>query len=176
MKNPIMTVLVLACAGLATGCKPSTDADGPPAGGTNAPSAAQSLHLAGNYAASAATNALAATSEAWTGVKAALQPVIHDTYEHKDAFVAKASEGVKALDQQIKVLSDKAAQTGQSYKADVQTKLQQLRDQRAALDDKLTHVKNATAADWDTVKTNLQSTCDKVDNSFKDAWHALTGG
>jgi ABC-type uncharacterized transport system auxiliary subunit len=141
-KTALLTVLGLA--GLLTGCQPiKSPVDSPALKNTNVVSNAGSLAAAVDY-----------------------------SYERKDEFVAKARADLAALDTRIKDLSDKATNADETAKASIQTKLQNLRDQRAVLQQKFASVKDATAADWEGVKTNFQSTWEDVKDSFRDAWHA----
>jgi hypothetical protein len=185
MKNKSLMFVALAIATCVVGCKQSNPADeNSTASDTNLLSVTQQLQNAKEVATNAwqdtkdaTTNAWAkvkeGTTNAWADIKDSMQTTKDYTYDKKDAFVASASADLDALDQKIKELSDKAATTSDSVKADAQTKLQDVRDKRAALDKKLDDVKNATEADWNDAKTAFQNSYDDVKNSLKQAWQWL---
>jgi flagellar motility protein MotE (MotC chaperone) len=180
-----LILAALAVATWVTGCKQSNPADeNTAAGDTNSLSVTQQwqnvksdLTNTWQDVKQTTTQALAAvktgTTQAWASVTESVQPTVDYTYDKKDAFVAKASADLDALDRQIKELSDKVATSSDSVKADAQTKLQDLRDKRAVLDKKLDAAKNATAADWNDVKTDFQNSYDDAKNSLKQAWQWL---
>jgi len=180
--------LILAALAIATcivGCKQSNPADeDSTASDTNSLSVTQQLQNAKEVVTNAWQKTKDATSNAWSNVnqgttnawadiKDSMQATKDYTYDKKDAFMASASADLDALDQKIKELSDKAATANDSVKADAQTKIQGLRDKRAALDKKLDGVKNATEADWNDTKTAFQNSYDDVKNSLKQAWQWL---
>lgn len=111
-----------------------------------------------------------ATVAAWTDIKESLGSTNDYTYDKKDEFVSKANADLAALDQKIKDWSDNAANASDSMKADMQAKLKTLNDKRAALDQKLDDVKNATAANWDAAKTTFKNSYEDVKDSLKNMW------
>jgi hypothetical protein len=168
MKNQAMIILVITVAGLAAGCKrPVQGVDDPPAPNTNTASVSPLPP---------ATGADAAGARAWAGIQTSLAEASAYTYEQKKALFAKADAGLTNLDQRIKDLTDQADHAGQAGQAALQTKVQQLRDERAVLDQKLAAVKIATAGDWDGVKTNFLNAWQETEKSFTDAWQALHPG
>jgi hypothetical protein len=167
-KTRIYAVIVFA--GLLAGCKPvNPPVDSPPAKDTNVASASTFSPMVGNDA----TGAGAASNQSLTGVRSSLQAAADYTYDQKDAFLTKAGADLAVLDQKIQALSDKAANADDAIKAGVKSKLQNLRDQRAELEQKLAKVKAATAADWAAAKADFQNTWGDVKAAFQDAWHAL---
>jgi hypothetical protein len=182
MKTKPLILASFAIVTLVTGCKQSNPAvESPPAGDTNSLSATQQVQNAKEAGTNAwqnvkdtTTNAWSnlkeGTTNAWADIKDSLKTTKDYTYDKKDAFVADASADLDALDRKIKELSDKAATSSDSVKADAQTKLQELRDKRAVLGQKLDAVKNATAADWNDAKTAFQNSYDDMKNSLKQAW------
>jgi hypothetical protein len=165
MKSKPLLLAVFVITILAIGCKQSNPAnENSTASDTNSMSVTQQLE-----------NAREVATNAWTNVKDFMETTKDYTYDEKDAFVASASADLDALDQKIKALSDKAATASDSVKADAQTKLQELRDKRAVLDQKLDAVKNATEADWNDTKTAFQNSYDDVKTSLKQAWQWLNG-
>jgi uncharacterized protein YhaN len=185
MKSKSLILAALAIGILATGCKQSSPADeNSTASDTNSLSVTQQLENAKEVATNAwqktkeaTTNVLASleegTTNAWADIKNSMQSVTDYTYDKKDVFVANASTNLDALDQKIQELSDKAATASDSVKADAQIKLQELRNERAALNQKLDAVKNSTEADWNDVKTAFQNSYDDVKSSLKQAWQWL---
>ena len=171
MKNQSLFLSALAIAILvSTGCNKSDMSDGYTTAETNS--------ISGN-AKDMATNAWQKTKDvttnAWANVKESLQSAGDYTYDKKEAFLAGASADVDAMDQKIKDLSDKAANTTDSVKASVQAKLQDLNAKRAVLGQKLDDVKNSTAANWNDVKTGFKSSYDDAKDSLKQTWQSLTG-
>jgi chromosome segregation ATPase len=94
-------------------------------------------------------------------------------YDNKDAFVAGASADLNTLDQKINELADKSATASDSVKADAETRIQELRDERNALGKKLDSVKSATEADWNDSKTGFQKSYGNVKDSLKQDWQWL---
>jgi len=180
MPNKIIILGALAGVALVAGCNRKAN----PAGGNATAGTNDSLQAAKAAATNAwqkteaaATNAWTAThaklAEAWAGVQDTLGAVTDYTYEKKDDFVGKAGADLNALDAKIKELSDKIANANAAVKAEAQTKLQSLRDQRAGLAGKLEAAKDATAANWDEAKTAFRSAYDGMKASLKDAWQWL---
>jgi len=112
-------------------------------------------------------------SNALENMKESVQSAADYTFDKKNAFTAKASSDLDALDQNIKELGDKAATGTDSIKADAQVRLQELRDKRMALQQKLDDVKNATATNWNEAKANFQQSYDDMKASVKAAWQWL---
>jgi len=186
MKSKPLILAALAIATLVTGCKQSNPADeNTAASETHSLSVTQQLQNikadatnAWQKTKEATTNALTSvkdeTTNAWANIEESTQSAVDYTYDKKDAFVAKASADLDALDQSIKELSDKVATASDSVKADAQTKLQDLRDKRATLDKKLDAVKNATEATWNDVKNGFNNSYDDLKNSLKQTWQSIS--
>jgi hypothetical protein len=118
------------------------------------------------------------TTNAWDNVKDKFESNAGTNYSsygygEKDAMVTQAGADLDALDQKIKTMASKASDASDSIKADAQARLQTLRDQRAALDQKLDAVKNATESDWSDAKATFQNSYNDVDNSVKQTWQWL---
>ncbi len=176
MKTQLL-IAALAIAALAAGCKKSTPADeSSPASGTSSGSMSvtQSLQNAKEAFTNAWQKTKAATTNALENAKEVAQSAVDYTYDKKDAFAAKASADLESLDQNIKELSDKAANASDNIKADAQVKLQELREKREALGKKMDDVKNATEANWNDAKAAFVQSYDDVKASFKAAWQWLT--
>jgi predicted nucleic acid-binding Zn-ribbon protein len=170
-KHKRLVIAALAVATVLTGCKQSNPADENPAVDTNSPST-----NAWQKVKETTTNAWAdvkeGTSNAWADAKDYWQTNDY-AYDKKDAFVADAKADLDALDQKIKDWSDKVASSTDSVKADAQAKLQELRDKRSGLDQKLDDIKNATAANWNDAKAGFENAYDDTKNSVKQAWQWL---
>lgn len=171
-----MILLALGAVTLATGCNQSNPGGNPPAAsGTNS---SLSLTNVWQQTKTTATNAWSNTKEtasaAWVDIKESLGPAQDYTYDKKDEFVAKATADLDALDQKIKELSGRAARVADSAKDDAQVKLQDVRNKRDALDQKLNNVKAATEADWNDAKTAFKDAYDEVQNSIKQTWQWLS--
>ncbi len=165
----ILTALVIAIA--AIGCKKSSPADdNTMAGDTNPPTMTQN-------ATAMATNAWdktkEATTNAWAEIKDSMSSAADYTYDKKEAYLTDATNDLAKLDQRIQDLSDRAATASDNVKADAQTKLQELRAKRAALDQKMDDVRNSTEANWNDVKTAFQTSYDDVKTSVKTTWQWL---
>ena len=195
MTNKSLILATLTIVTMATGCKQSNPANDNTAA-TNSLSVTQQLQNVKEAATNAwqntkdatsnawsnvkegTTNAWAntkaATTNAWADIKDSFQSTKDYTYDKKDAFVASAKADLDALDQKLKELSDKTATASDSVKADAQTKLQDLRDKRAALDKKLDGVKNATEADWDDAKNGFNNAYEDLKNSLRQMWQWLS--
>jgi hypothetical protein len=178
MKKTQWFIAILAIAALAIGCnKASTAPESNPAGDTNPNPVSVTQQL--ENAREAATNAWQKTKEtttnAWDNLEESLQSAMDDSYDKKADFVALARTNLDSIDEKIKALSDKAATAGDSVKTDAQTKIQSLRDQRAALNQKLDALSNATEANWNDVKSDFQQACNQVKTSCKETWQWLAG-
>jgi predicted nucleic acid-binding Zn-ribbon protein len=185
MKKNSLILTALAVVTLVGGCKQSNPTDENPApSDTNSLSVTQQPDNAKEVATNAwqktkeaTTNAWAdvkeGTTNTWGDIKDSLQTTADYTYDKKDAFVAAASADLDALDRKINELSDKAATATDSVKNEAQTKLQDLRDKRTALDKKLDDVKNASQADWNELKVGFQTSYDDAKTSLKQTWQWL---
>lgn len=170
-----MMLAALAGAILATGCKQSSSTDQNANGGTNVTSTTENLKEDATNAwaktKEITTNTLAdvqeGTTNAWANTKYAVTNAWADlteslgtnqdyTYDKKAAFVTGAQADLNALDQKIQALTASAEAS--------------LHDQRAALDQKLTDVQNATADNWDSAKTAFENSYAEVKYSVKQAW------
>ena len=175
MRKTQLFTIVLAIGTLGVGCKKSNStAENLPVSDTNSSSMAVTMENAKEVATNGWQKTKEVTTNAWENAKESIQSAMGYGYDQKDAFVASANADLDAIDQKIKKLSDKAATASDSVKADAQAKIQALRDQRAGLSQKLDAVKNATAADWDTVKADFKNAYDQVKTSCQDAWKWLT--
>jgi hypothetical protein len=201
MKNRAFILAAVVAASLASGCKqPDQANENPTPRNTDNMTATQQLQSAGDGTSNAwdstkaaATNAWAdvkaggsnawvktkeVTTNAWDAVKNELQsnPGTNYSgyvYDEKDALVSQAGADLHALDQKISEMSDQAASAGDSVKADAHAKLRELREQRAALDQKLEAVKNSSEADWNDTKAAFQAAYTDFDHAVDRAWHWL---
>lgn len=167
-----MMLVALASAVLATGCKQSSTADENTTGGTNLTSTVgngkEGPTNAWEKTKAFTTNALAdvkagttnawantkdAATNAWSNIKESLGATENYTYDRKDEFVASAQADLNAVDRKISALSGNADTS--------------LHDKRAALDQKLTDVKNATQDNWNDAKTAFINSYAAVKNSVK---------
>lgn len=200
MKNTLPILAALAVAAVVTGCNQSNTAEENQAdNGTN--STSSTLQSVKSSSSNVLENTKEATTNAWENIKAGSSNAWSKTkevttnawdnvknkfqsntgtnyssygYAEKDAMVTQAGADLDALDQKIKAMASKASDASDSIKAEAQAKLQTLRDQRAALDQKLDAVKNATESDWTDAKTSFQNSYDDVDNSVKQTWQWLS--
>jgi hypothetical protein len=177
MKNKPLIFAALCIATLPiVGCNKSNPNDGTaPDADTNsvAMSTTQQLQNVTEMATNAWLKTKEAATNAYETTKESVQSAVDYTYDQKDAFTAKASADLDALDQKIKELGDKVATGTDSVKADAQVKLQDLRDKRAVLQQKMDDVKNSTAANWNDVKAGFQQSYDDTKSAVKAAWQWL---
>ena len=107
---------------------------------------------------------------AWQNAKASFSDAMGESYDKKNDFVAKAQSDLDALDQKIQQFTNQAAAVAGNAKTDAQAKVQELRDKRGSLNQKLTDVKNSTADTWDKTKTAFNNAYDDVKSSLTHAW------
>ena len=175
-KPSFLAALSIATLLMGVGCNKTTPSDeSQPVDSTNLASTPATQQL--QNAKEMATNAWFKTKETATNVyenmKESVQSAVDYTYDKKDAFTAKASSDLDALDQNIKELGDKAATGTDSVKADAQVKLQELHDKQTALGQKLDDVKNATAENWNETKAAFRQSYDDTKASVKAVWQWL---
>jgi len=182
MKRKPLFSTALVLATLVTGCDKSNTADQTSStGDTNSPSVAQNVKDAATNAwqdvkdtsTNAWSNVKEGATNAWAGFKDSMQATKDYAYDNKDAFVAGASADLNTLDQKINELADKSATASDSVKADAETRIQELRDERNALGKKMDSVKSATEADWNDSKTGFQKSYGNVKDSLKQDWQWL---
>jgi len=176
MKNRSLIFAALLIAALTAGCKKTNPAgEMPPPGDSNSTSTSitQQLQNVREMATNVWLKTKETTTNALENMKESVQSAADYTFDKKNAFTAKASSDLDALDQNIKELGDKAATGTDSIKADAQVRLQELRDKRMALQQKLDDVKNATATNWNEAKANFQQSYDDMKASVKAAWQWL---
>jgi predicted nucleic acid-binding Zn-ribbon protein len=170
MKKTILLLTAVALVTAAVGCKKSGTDDNSMNGDTNPPTVSEN-------AATMATNAWQKTKEgttnAWAEIKESLSSTADYGYDKKQEFLTAATNDLAVLDQRIQDLSDRAANAGDSVKADAQSKLQDLRAKRAALDQKMDDVRNSTETNWTDVKTAFRTSYDDVKSSVKTTWQWL---
>src|ERR1700733_2973818 len=110
------------------------------------------------------------STQAWAQVKESLGSTSNYTYEKKSEFVTNAQADLNALDLRMKDLSNEATNATSSAKVEAQEKIQDLRIKQAQLNQKLDDVKNASAAQWQNVKTDFKSAYSDMTNSMTQAW------
>ena len=182
MKRKPLFSTALVLATLVTGCDKSNTADQTSStGDTNSPSVTQNVKDAAtntwedvkDTSTNAWSNVKEGATNAWAGFKDSMQATKDYAYDNKDAFVAGASADLNTLDQKINELADKSATASDSVKADAETRIQELRDERNALGKKMDSVKSATEADWNDSKTGFQKSYGNVKDSLKQDWQWL---
>jgi hypothetical protein len=175
MKNRPLIFAGLLIAAVTAGCKKTNPADETPSPGDNNSTSTitQQLQNAKEMATDVWLKTKETTTNALESMKESVQSAADYTFDKKDAFTAKASSDLAALDQNIKELGDKAATGADSIKADAQAKLQDLRDKRGVLQQKLDDVKNAPATNWNEAKASFRQSYDETKASVKAAWQWL---
>ncbi len=182
MKRKPLFSTALVLATLVTGCDKSNTADQTSStGDTNSPSVTQNVKDAAtntwedvkDTSTNAWSNVKEGATNAWAGFKDSMQATKDYAYDNKDAFVAGASADLNTLDQKINEMADKSATASDSVKADAETRIQELRDERNSLGKKLDGVKNATEADWNDSKAGFQKSYGNVKDSLKQDWQWL---
>jgi hypothetical protein len=113
------------------------------------------------------------STQAWANAKESFASASDYTYDKKDEFVAKAQADLDAVDQKMKELADEATNATASAKDEAQTKIDELKVKQSELNQKLDNVKNATADQWDNVKTNFTDAYDNTTNALAQAWQWL---
>jgi hypothetical protein len=165
MKNKSFVLAALAAATIATGCSKSST-DNSLNDSTNEPSTADTMKTDATNAwektKEVATNAWdstkTATAGAWEDMKDSLGATNNYAYDQKDQFVAKAKADLSDLDNKI-----------QSMGSNADASLQQ---KRAALDQKLTDVENATQDNWNDTKAAFASAYYDVKHSLRQLWNS----
>jgi hypothetical protein len=89
------------------------------------------------------------------------------TYDKRDVFIEDASEDLGEMDQKITGLSGQAAAAGVLVKVEAQVKIQELRNRRTALGQKLNVLKDATQANWNDRKTDYQNSDAEIKGSLR---------
>lgn len=176
MNKTNWVIAILAIATLAIGCNKSNTAnESVPASDTNpaTTSVTQQLENAREVATNAWQKTKEATTNAWDNLEESLQSAMGYSYDKKADFVATAKANLDSIDEKIKALSDKAATASDSVKAQAQTKIQSLRDQRTALNQKMDALTNATEANWNEAKSDFQQGGSQVKSSCKETWQWL---
>jgi hypothetical protein len=194
MQHKTLIITILSVAALAAGCKPASQTDeNTSANNSQSPSSvSQTVKTDATNAwqktkeattdawanvkegtSNAWVNTKEVTTNAWSNFKEALQPAADYTYDKKDEFVTAAKADLKTMDEKIKALSDKVAQTSGSIKTDAQAKLQALQGERADLGKRLDSVENASQAGWDDAKAAFEKSYHATKNSLKQAWQWL---
>jgi hypothetical protein len=153
MNHKSIMLAALAGAILATGCKPSDTADENRSDGTNVTSTSENLKAG---ATNAWANTKYAVTNTWADFTESLGASQDYPYDKKAAFVTSAQTDLNALDQKIQALPVNPDAT--------------LRDKRAALDQKLSDVENATPDNWDNAKTAFENSYAEVKGSVKQDW------
>jgi hypothetical protein len=90
------------------------------------------------------------------------------TYDKREVFYEDAGADLSEFDQRIKELSGRAANAGTNVQARAQVKIEDLRNERAVLGQKLDALRNAREANWNDLKSNFQRSEDELKASFKE--------
>ena len=95
--------------------------------------------------------------------------------DKKGVYLVDASNDLTALNQKIDEFAGKAAVASEAFKTNAQPKIQELRNQRAALEEKLDALGRATGADWNDKKSNYIKAYNEAKTSCQRAWQWLAG-
>ena len=145
MKITPIIISSLVAVTLLVGCKPANE--------PSAPSESASPALA---------NAKQETKEA-------VQRGQDYAYAQKAEFVAAMQTQITAMNKEIDELSAKVESSSATAKEEAKVKLQALRDQSAALSQKLDAVGGATESTWDSVKAGFNQAYDQTKEAFKQS-------
>jgi len=167
-------LIVTVLAALAVGCGRSCPTIGGASdSGTNLISVQQKSENARQFAANtwqqanvSATNAVAKAKESAAGV-------VDYSFPQRSECVVQAVAELDSLDQEIRQLSDKLATASDSVKIDARIEIIMLSDQRAALNQRLAELQNATTDNWDEAKTEFKRADDDARASWRQTWQWL---
>jgi len=96
--------------------------------------------------------------------------VYNYTYDKREVFLDDANADLAELDQKINQFSESAQAASAAVNAAAQPKIEDLRNQRAALGQKLNTLRSATEANWNALKTDYQNADSKMRVSLQDSW------
>jgi len=170
MKSKPFICALAVLATLAAGCKQSTSATKADAADSNPPgtnTTSSVLSGAQQGITNAWTKTKEATAQGWEDVKDSIGATGDYTYDRKNEFVTQAQADLKTLDLKIQALTTRAAAASDPVKTDAQARLQNLHDERTALDKKLDDVKSATPDNWNDVKTAFVNSYSEAKNTLK---------
>lgn len=174
MKNPVLLIVVLATSALAVACNKSSPAmERPLSGGTNSSAVSQTWATAKGIVTNSWQQTETTATNALKNANRSVQTALDYAFDKKNDCVAQAGAELDFLDQKIQELSVRAAAASDSVKADAQTRIRKLGDQRAVLNQKMAALQNATATNWDEAKDDFNKTFGEAKTSCQDAWQWL---
>ena len=91
-------------------------------------------------------------------------------YDKRQVFIDDASADLTELDQRINELSTNALAASPTVKATAQSKIEDVRNQRAAMGNKLIALKSATVSNWNELKSDYQDADFHMKVSLRESW------
>jgi hypothetical protein len=167
-------LIVTGLAALAAGCNNSNPTiEGSPGGGTNLSSFQQKCEDAREMANHTWQQAQVNPATTYAEAKESAETSVDYAFNQKRECVAQAVAELDSLDQKIRQLLDKVATASDFVKIDARTKILRLTDQRAALNQELAALQNATAENWRDAKTEFKKAKDEAKTSWQQTWEWL---
>ena len=151
MKQKLL-VTFLSVAAFAVGCKPATEKTSPT---VNVEAAANKVETK--------------TKDAAQATKELTQAKKDYAFAQKAEFVAEKQTQLTEINRDLDTLSAKVGKASDAIKADVQPKLQTLRDQATKLTKQLDEAKGATESTWDSVKSGSSKAYEDLKDGFQHA-------
>jgi hypothetical protein len=168
-------LIVTVLAGFAAGCNKSNPTiEGSPDGSTNPSSVQQKCEDARKIATHIWQQGKVSATNVFARANNLAETAVDYSFDQRSECVAQAVGDLDSLDQKIRELSDKAAAASDFVKIDARTKLVRLSDQRAALNQKLAALQNATVGNWDKAKTEFKTADDEAKASWLQIWRWLS--
>ena len=92
------------------------------------------------------------------------------TFDKREVFIADAIADLTEVDQRINELADDATTAGAVIKAAAEPKIEDLRKQRFALENKLNALRSANAANWNELTADYQNAELQMKVSLQKSW------
>ncbi len=108
-----------------------------------------------------ADDASAAAASTWDSIKDA-------TYDQRASFSAGIEKMASSIDRNVDQWSDKASTLPEASRKAWNSGLEELKDARAELGDKLDNLGDATASTWGDAKDGVQKAWDRVQRAYND--------
>jgi RNA processing factor Prp31 len=167
-------LIVSVLAALAVGCnKSSPTIGGASDSGTKLIPVEQKCENARKIAANTWQQGNVSATNALANAKESAETVVDYSFDQRSACVVQAVAELDSLDQEIRQLSDKLATASDSVKIDARHEIIMLSDQRAALNQRLADLQNATTDNWDEAKTEFKMADDYARTSWRQTWQWL---
>jgi len=96
------------------------------------------------------------------------------TYTERDAYKEELQAAVDRLDKQIDMLEDRADNATGETKQNLEKRIDQLKEHRTNIENKINDWANITESEWDGFKSDVKTAWNDIQNSYNEVVRDIT--